>query len=151
MVSIQGRTIAIWPENCLDKSRSGEPETVLTMPRWLSVADLKNQGFMLISTEDEALYFWHADDDSAKPRLIARSCPLLASAVSPDSHTLATSNNDGEVRLWQLPTGEPLFSLPGGSGRIHHLRFTSDGRHLHAIAETPSLTGEILRWGLIER
>lgn len=147
MVSAQGRTIAIWPKNCLEKAQLGEPETILTMPRWLGVADLKNQGLLLISTEDEALYIGDSDDVSVPPRLIERSFPLLASAVSPDSRTLATASRDGEVRLWHLPSGEPLFSLSGNSGPIHHLRFTPDGKSLHAIRETPQMTGELIRWG----
>ena len=146
MVSTQGRSIAIWPEECLKQPRLGEPETVLTMPRWLGVTDLKNQGLLLISTEDQALYIWDSDEASSEPRLIERSCPLLASAISPDSRTLATASRYGEVRLWHLPSGEPLFSLSGNSGPIHHLRFTPDGKSLHAIRETPQMTGEILSW-----
>lgn len=146
MVSTQGRSIAIWTKECLKQPQLGEPESVLTMPRWLGVTDLKNQGLLLISTEDQALYIWDSDETSSEPRLIERSCPLLASAVSPDSRTLATASRDGEVRLWHLPSGEPLFSLCGNSGPIHHLCFTPDGNHLYAIRETPQHTGELLSW-----
>jgi WD40 repeat protein len=53
-----------------------------------------------------------------------------ATAVSPDGRILASGSTDRTVRLWDVKTGEILFSLKGHSGPITCLAFSEDGRTL---------------------
>jgi WD40 repeat protein/DNA-binding SARP family transcriptional activator/ABC-type cobalamin/Fe3+-siderophores transport system ATPase subunit len=64
-------------------------------------------------------------------------------SVSPDSRTLATGSTDGTIRLWDLPTQEPLGTpLPGLPNRYLLPQFTPDGAHLFAITDA----GRAYRW-----
>lgn len=150
ILSIQGRTAAVWSADSIDQAFELEPERIVTLPRWLGAADLNGQGAVLLSTEDEGIYLWDTKMAGSKPRLLSRRLPLNSLAVSPDGTTLATGSVEGELLLWSLPSAEPLFSLPGASGPISHLHFTADGKGLNAITETSRQTGEILYWGSLK-
>src|SRR5262249_9755746 len=51
-------------------------------------------------------------------------------AYSPDGKTLASSSEDGTVRLWDAPTGEPLASLTGHQSAVRSVAFSPDGKTL---------------------
>ncbi|HYT78086.1 MAG TPA: WD40 repeat domain-containing protein, partial [Actinomycetota bacterium] len=54
----------------------------------------------------------------------------LAVAVSPDGRLVATTHNDGTVRMWDAATGEELHVLRGHRGPVAHATFSPDGRWL---------------------
>jgi WD40 repeat protein len=62
--------------------------------------------------------------DAKKPSTI------LAMAFSPDGWTLATGAYNGEVTLWDLPTGEPLCRWTEHDGRVTSLAYSPDGKYL---------------------
>ncbi|MGW7381844.1 nSTAND1 domain-containing NTPase [Streptomyces sp. NPDC054794] len=72
-----------------------------------------------------------------------------ALAFSPDGHTLATGGMDRVVRLWDVPTGRLVKSLPGHTTTVVSLAFSPDGRTLaagsddHAIRLWDTATGRI--------
>src|SRR6266545_3559243 len=51
-------------------------------------------------------------------------------AFSPDGQTLAAGTNLGDVRLWQVATGQPIGRLSGHGHAIWGLAFSPDGRIL---------------------
>jgi WD40 repeat protein len=51
-------------------------------------------------------------------------------AVSPDGKTLATGDDTGVVRLWEVATGKPRGVLKGHQGAVVALAFSADGMRL---------------------
>jgi eukaryotic-like serine/threonine-protein kinase len=75
---------------------------------------------------------------------------VISMAVSPVGNTLATSGEDGTVRVWDLNGWKPLWVLPGGA---YAIAFSPDGRLLATASgnwgrTTPS---EVQIWDLTER
>ena len=59
----------------------------------------------------------------------ARQGNLYSLSWTPDSNTLATSGDDGSIKLWTR-TGEPLKTLTEHHSLVHSLSWTPDGRTL---------------------
>jgi WD40 repeat protein len=60
---------------------------------------------------------------------------VLALAISPDGKTLATADNDGVIRLWELSTGKERLQIKTTAGKfgvfaICSLAYAPDGRTL---------------------
>jgi eukaryotic-like serine/threonine-protein kinase len=60
-------------------------------------------------------------------------------AFSPDGTTLATTGNDGEIRLWNLETGE-VEQVLRGTAEARWPSFSPDGKRLVAVVETQPAT-----------
>jgi len=88
-----------------------------------------------------ALGDWSAEE----PRYFLGSYEVSSLAFSPDGKTLAGTTREGLIRLWQVTTGDELFSLSGPSGypgSLGDLTFTPDGRGLLA-----KLGSSLCLWG----
>ncbi|MBP0018096.1 MAG: NACHT domain-containing protein [Cyanobacteria bacterium SBLK] len=55
---------------------------------------------------------------------------IFAVVFSPDGEILATGDSNGEIRLWQVTTGQLITSLQGHSDWIRCLAFSPDGTQL---------------------
>ena len=92
--------------------------------------------------------------DPAHPRPLGQpltdSTAVLAVAFSPDGHTLASSDSDGAIRLWDVadpaqprPLGPPLT---GGAAAVYSVAFSPDG---HTLA-SGSLDGTVRLWDVAD-
>ncbi|MBZ8181033.1 WD40 repeat domain-containing protein [Oscillatoria salina] len=55
---------------------------------------------------------------------------ILSVALSADGRTLATGDTDGEIRLWEVATGQSLITLRGHTSWIRSLAFSPDDTKL---------------------
>jgi WD40 repeat protein len=67
---------------------------------------------------------------------------VFASAFSPDGRTLATSSWDGQVRLWELATGQIRTTFKGHTDRLFCVAFSRDGREV----ASGGVEGSVLVW-----
>lgn len=58
------------------------------------------------------------------------SNPVMAIAIAPNSHTVATVNADNAIEIWNLETGTHLQSFQGHANWILSLAFSPDGKLL---------------------
>jgi WD40 repeat protein len=70
--------------------------------------------------------------------------------LSPDGTRLATANEDGSVRIWDVSTGAQQQNLPGHSGPYPNVVFSSDGKRVLATGKGSKInlwdvqTGQLL-------
>src|SRR4051812_41113999 len=64
--------------------------------------------------------------------LVLHGCegPVRAMAYSPDGRLLAAGGDDMKVRLWDLASGELLFTLSQHTDWVRALAFSPDGQLL---------------------
>ncbi len=54
----------------------------------------------------------------------------MALAFSPDGRTLAWGSRTGKVTIWDVGSGQEMFTLQGHSGTLLHMVFSADGTRL---------------------
>jgi len=91
------------------------------------------------------LLFWPLNAAESKPlkSIDAHDGWLRACAVSVDQATLVTCGNDGLVKLWSLPDGKPLKSLPGHGCHVYNVAFRRDG-----LLASADLKGVVKLWDI---
>ena len=65
---------------------------------------------------------------------------MSAVATSADGRWLASTGDDGHVKLWNLPAGKPGKVFAGPKGAVGGLKFSPDGTRLAAAADDKTLT-----------
>ncbi len=92
-------------------------------------------------------YHWlkaEAEKDSALV-LRGHEGPVRTLAVSPDGALLASGGDDGFVRLWRLPSGEPAGRIPEEAARENDLGFLADKVKMsQRLAKFPGFAAQML-------
>ena len=94
-------------------------------------------GTLLATGGFREVKLWRRARDVQKLRL-ADADPRAA--VSPDGKWLATAGDDGSVKMWTLPAGQPGRSIAAGSGAVVTLRFSPDSARLACAGADKALT-----------
>jgi WD40 repeat protein/uncharacterized caspase-like protein len=94
------------------------------------------------------LKLWEVSDTSAGARelftLSGHNTRITAVAFSPDSRLLASSGDDGKLKLWDAGTGRELLALAGHTQFINALAFSPDGKYL----ASGSIDGSTKLWDI---
>ena len=80
-------------------------------------------------------------------RLEGHLHPVIHANVSPDGLRLATFDEGGLGRLWNIADGTQIMELPGHTGAVHSVHFSSSGK----LLVTASSGSGIRIWDLIAR
>jgi WD40 repeat protein len=73
-----------------------------------------------------------ADDSTLIRKFDKQDGPILALSISPDAKLIAVGSAVGDVRIYNLDTGDPVASCSGQQGGIYALQFYPDSRRLAA-------------------
>lgn len=90
-------------------------------------------------SEPRPVILW--DWTTGEQRRVLGSYEVTSLAFSPGGKTLAGITSEGAIRLWQVSTGDELFSL-SGLPELSDLTFTPDGRALLARRKS-----SLYEWG----
>jgi WD40 repeat protein len=78
----------------------------------------------------------------ARPTLTGHTTGVRALAVAPDGSWLASASDDGEIRIWNLVTGDSRHILTGHTTGVRALAVAPDGSWLASASDD----GEIRIW-----
>jgi WD40 repeat protein/DNA-binding SARP family transcriptional activator len=98
-------------------------------------ANFSNDGSRLVIVferdEGRVVELWDLAE-SSQPQLILPGHATVIQYMSfhPDDTYLATGSSDSTAKVWDLTTGQELFTLSGTKGFVPRLDFSPDGRHL---------------------
>ena len=117
-----------------------DSDTTVTAPVFIG------NGVVAAGSREGWVRMWSpATSRSVSPRLAAHSGAVVALAVSPDGHTLASGGTDGSVRLFDVDTQQPLAArLPVEPESPTSPVFSLDGSYLLAT----SASGHGYRWDI---
>jgi WD40 repeat protein len=103
----------------------------------------------LVSTgRGNAIKVWDLDPVAEKKEFVffGHSQRVTEMAVSPDGRTLASGSVDGEVKLWDLRTGQELVGLKRHAGPMTAAEFAGSGRVLVTGGTAVGGRGELAFW-----
>jgi WD40 repeat protein len=60
---------------------------------------------------------------------------ILSIAYSPDGETLAASDSNGEIRLWNIRDGQCLLTCSGHTNWVRGIKFSPDGQYLASSSD----------------
>jgi WD40 repeat protein/tRNA A-37 threonylcarbamoyl transferase component Bud32 len=81
-----------------------------------------------------------------KKSLLGHTQSVNNVAYSPDGRLLASSDEAGEVRVWDMPGGTLRYVLPVRGPKVHALTFSPDGKSLLTGAVVDEGPGDINVW-----
>ncbi len=119
----------------------------LDLPDWLGgirgVA-YSRDGRFLAANSGPRVYLLDRVSDVRSAELIGHTRAIQSLAFSPDDQLLATSSDDGTVRVWDVPSGRARAVLSPGVWTVWCVAFSPDGTELLATYSD----GAVRRWSL---
>ena len=85
-------------------------------------------GKTLASTDEGGILLWDLKTGKEPTRL--QVLLLHSLALSPDGKSLATGDQDGTIKLWDVQTGRERAAIKGHRGTIWSVAFSPDGKTL---------------------
>ena len=89
---------------------------------------------LVASGPGHALNLWNTATWERRS-LAGHTSPASDAAFSTNGALMATSHEDGTIRLWDVARGTSVRTLPGHSGGARAVSFAFDGRHIASAGE----------------
>jgi RNA polymerase sigma factor (sigma-70 family) len=91
------------------------------------------------SRNGDALVLWDAATGKELRRFEGHQGWVWGVAFSPDGKTLASSSDDGSVRLWEVATGKEQRQLIGHDSHVFCVAFSPDGKTLVSCSQDQTI------------
>jgi WD40 repeat protein len=135
--SAQGEAARIWRLEAPGQWVAGE--TTELLPAGFELLELAPRGRLVTSSPDNHVFYWRRDEAGGwrSAQLEGHSRRITGAAVSPSGELVATSSEDGAVRLFSRASdgrfvGEKLIELASAFWTVE---FSTDGSRLVAAAQ----------------
>jgi WD40 repeat protein len=102
--------------------------------------------WLVSSDSDGVALLWNVEDKRRVVTCKGHDHPLINSvAIAPGDKSFATGGEDGNVLLWEIPTGKQISSLPK-AGAVKRVMFSRNGYLF--VAQNESSGGHISVWDI---
>ena len=99
---------------------------------------------MLTASFDYTARFWRFDEQRELSQLAGHDGPVNGAIFGPLDNRAVTVGADGQVIIWDLPSGTPLYQLNGHRGRAMSVTIAPDGKTIL----TGGWDGRLILWDL---
>jgi WD40 repeat protein len=86
--------------------------------------------FILSSSYDKTLRFWHASSGNLVHELIGHTDKVTHAAFSPDGKRAVSVSADRHIIIWDLAMGRPTHNFIGHDKAIYSVNFNHDGTRI---------------------
>lgn len=128
-----------------------QPLSRVSIPGNHRLYTISQSADLVASADAQQLIHLHSLRDGKTVQTFSGGHWLRRLGLSPDSRQLASSGDDGLVRVWDIASGKVVWSGPVGDGSATQLTFTPDGKVLFCanndtdLRQWDSRNGEMLR------
>lgn len=100
------------------------------------------------TSEDRGVYLWEVASGRNLASFVGHDARVSCVAFCPDQRTLASTSEDGTVRLWDLQARQELFVLELSGAADAVCTFSPDGQALVVATATSTSHGELYVWSV---
>jgi WD40 repeat protein len=132
------REVAVWRVEDWSLRRTMEdcplaPIRLAVSPNGMFIAAAILNG----QSTDQEVVVWDFDTGVRQSRLVGFNGPIWSLAYSPDGKSLATGEQNGLIKLWDVANGIERLQLKEHVNAVHQVQFSPDNAFLASFAYSP--------------
>jgi WD40 repeat protein len=135
----EGRDVRLWDLT------TGKERARFTVGAHLGAFAFTPDGKQLAVGSADGVKFWEVATGQPATGFLKQPTKVLGLAIAPDGRTIATGNEDGTVRLWDVASGRQRRVLRGHDELVRCVAFAPDGL---ALASGGWQDGKVNLWDL---